>query len=119
MYCIYPFLEKPMYVLIEIIIYYFWLKLIYKEKANLMDIFYITYFILLYGVLKLIIINDFIEKGIIIIFSILCKLCQNKLKKMNIKIINMWNGEDDKALTIRCIFLITFNISVYFICKII
>lgn len=119
MYFIYPNIEKWWYLLIKIIIYYILLKIIYKDRANIIDIFYIMYLFLIHQVLKFSIPNIFIETITIIVLSILCKIYQDKLKKLNNKIISMWNGKDDKSLTLRCIFAITFNISFYIICKII
>lgn len=118
-YFIYPNFEKCGYILIKVIANYILLKLIYKERANVIDIFYIMYLFLIYQVLKFSIPNIFIETIIIIVLSILCKIYQDKLKKLSGKIISMWKGKDDKSLTLRCIFVITFNISFYIICKII
>ena len=117
-YFIYPGFEKWMYILAKIIVYYILLKLTYRDKANLLDVFYLIYFILINEVLMFSIKNIFIERIIIIILSILCKIFEENLKMLNDKIITTWNGKDDKSLTLRCIFVITFNISFYIICKI-
>ena len=115
---IYPNFEKWGYLLIKIILYYILLKMIYKDRANIIDIFYIMYLFIIHQVLKISIPNIFIETITLIVLSILCKIYQDKLKKLSVKIINIWNRKDDKALTLRCIFVITFNISFYIICKI-
>lgn len=118
-YFIYPYFEKWGYILIKVIANYILLKLIYKEKANVIDIFYIMYLLLIHQVLKISISNIFIQIITLIIISILCKIYQDKLKKLSCKIISMWNEKDDRALTLRCIFVITFNISFYIVSKII
>ena len=112
----YPYLEKCIYILMKIIVYYISLKLMYKDKANLIDIFYIMHLFLIYEILKAHIQDIFII-AIIVIFSLLCKKFQNNLIKLNKKIINIWNEESEKSLTLRNIYIIVFNISFYIICK--
>ena len=74
------------------------------------------YFFLIYEIIKFILPN-IIVKIVMIVFSILCKIHEKSLKKLNCRIISIWNDRSDKSVTLRCTFLVLFNLSFYVIYK--
>ncbi len=119
MFFIYYNFDKWIYIILKLLIFYVLLKLIYKSKTNIIDIFYIMYLFLIYEILKISITNIIIVEVVIIVFSVLCKKNEVTLKKINYRVMCIWNEKSEKSLTLRCSFVIIFNLSFYIICKMI
>lgn len=116
---IYNNFDKWIYIILKLLIFYVILKLVYKSKTNIIDIFYIMYLFLIYEILRISISNVIIVEIVIIAFSVLCKKYEIKLKKINYRVMCIWNEKSEKSLTLRCSFVIIFNLSFYIICRII
>ena len=119
MFFIYNNFDKWIYIILKLLIFYVILKLVYKSKTNIIDIFYIMYLFLIYEILRISISNVIIVEIVIIAFSVLCKKYEIKLKKINYRVMCIWNEKSEKSLTLRCSFVIIFNLSFYIICRII
>lgn len=117
-YFIYDKFDMWIYVLIQIIVFPTLLRIIYKEKANILDVFYIMYLYLLYKMINFYIHNCLIVELVALVIAILCRISQDKIKKINKKNIAIWNEKSERALTLRCCFVVLFNIAFYAICNI-
>ncbi len=100
----------------RLICYFILIKLIVKEKTNLLDVFFIQLELFIYYILKKIIITDIYPEVLIFIISMVLFLNKNKLITTNYNLIHMWNTSE-KGLTMRCILVILLNLSIYVIYK--
>lgn len=116
---IYYNLDKWIYIILKLLIFYTLLKLVLKNKTNIIDVFYLMYLFLIYEILKLSITNIIITDIVIILFSLLCKKYEVTLKIINYGVMCIWNEKSEKSLTLRCTFVVIFNLSFYIICRII
>ena len=98
----------------RIICYYISIKLIIKEKANVIDIFFIQLELFSYYILKKTINSNIYPEVLIFIISMLFLLNKNRLININHNLIHIWNTPE-KGLTMRCILVILLNLSVYVI----
>ena len=96
----------------RIICYYISIKLIINEKANVIDIFFIQLELLSYYILNKTINSNIYPEVLIFIISMLFLLNKNKLININHNLIHIWNTPE-KGLTMRCILVILFNLSIY------
>ena len=119
MYFIYYNFDKWIYILLNLLIFYALLRLVYKSKANIIDVFYIMDLFLMYEILNVSISNLIVNAIVIMAFSILCKIYEKKLRKINYRVMNIWNEESENSLRLRCVFVILFNMSFYIIFNIV
>ena len=119
MYFIYYNFDKWIYILLKLLIFYALLRLVYKSKANIIDVFYIMDLFLMYEILNVSISNLIVNAIVIMAFSILCKIYEKKLRKINYRVMNIWNEESENSLRLRCVFVILFNMSFYIIFNIV
>jgi len=101
---------------------YFIMKLLYKEKANIMDIFIFTWASIIYifvitvtfCIFKDLVITSIVGKSLLILFLFIFR---NKLNKLYNKCILLWDRHNYKkqlkSITIRNINIILLNISIY------
>lgn len=99
---------------VRIICYFISIKLIVKEKANVLDIFFIQLELFSYYILKRIINIDIYPGILIFVISIILLLNKNKLINYNNRLIHIWNTPK-KGLTMRNILVILLNLSIYVI----
>lgn len=100
--------------LIRLISYFALMKLIVREKVNIIDIFYLQLELLIYYIFKKIIITNVYPEIFILVISIISLLNKKKLIKINNNLIIVWD-KPEKGLTCRNICIISFNISIYVI----
>ena len=89
-----------------------------NRKITILDFFYSVYVILIYEILFIVIKNNVVISIIFMILSLTLIALKNRINKLNYKIIKIWNSKGDNGLRLRCIFVITLNISIYLIFKI-
>ena len=102
-------------ILLQIALSYISLKIILKKHANILDIFIIIFYIVMYKLLNKIIMNELLIFEILAIISLICFCCRKIIYINYLKLITLWNRNDEKSITLRCVFVILFNFSIYVI----
>lgn len=105
-----------MYIIIKIMLYYLMLKLIFKDKVNILDIFYIMYGYILIALSNKVLKQEILVNIMVLLMSFIFVANREKVYRFSCKIIKIWNEGSDRALTLRNIFVICFNISIFIIC---
>ena len=114
-----PICLKSIYVLIIISLNYLIIKLIHRADINILDMFYMTYLYFIYILLNSIAFSNMIIIVFLLCITLCCSIWKRKLKDLNNKIICIWNGNTENSLRLRCIFIISFNLIIYMVCRII
>lgn len=102
-------------VLLQVTITYISLKILFKDYANILDVFFTMFYIVSYKLLSIIITNKFITFLILLIFALICFIYRKSMIDKYLKIIKLWNSNDEKSHTLRCVCVILFNLSIYLI----
>lgn len=102
-------------ILLQIVLSYISLKIILKKHANILDIFIIMFYIVMYKLLNKIIMNELLIWGVLAIISLMCLCCRKIIYINYLKLITLWKRNDEKSITLRCVFVILFNFSIYVI----
>lgn len=110
-------ISSEIYLIIKIMSYYLIMKLIFKDKVNILDAFYIMYGYFFITLSNKVLKQEIIVNIIVLMISLIFVFNREKIYKLSCKIIRLWNEDCDKALTLRNIFLICFNIIVFIILK--
>lgn len=110
-------ITTEIYLIVQIIVYYLTIKLIFKDKINILDIFYMMYGYFFIELSKKILKQEILVNIIVLILSFIFLANRRKVYKLNCKIIKTWNERSDRALILRNRFLICFNIIIFIICK--
>lgn len=98
----------------KLISYFALMKLIAREKVNIIDIFYVQLVLFIYYVLKKVIVTNVYPKIFILVISIISLLNKKNLKNINNMLMILWD-KPEKGLTCRNICIILFNLSIYVI----
>ena len=97
-------------------LFYLIIKLIFKDKINILDIFYIMYGYLFMSLTSKVLKQEILVNIIVLLISCVFIANRERIYKLSCKIIKIWDEGSDRALTLRNVFVICFNISIFIIC---
>lgn len=109
-------LTAEIFLIIKIMLFYLIIKLIFKDKINILDIFYIMYGYLFMSLTNKVLKQEILVNIIVLLISCVFIANRERIYKLSCKIIKIWDEGSDRALTLRNVFVICFNISIFIIC---
>lgn len=109
-------ITSDLYTILKILLYYVIIKLIFKDKINILDIFYILYGYFFIELFNKVLKQEILANIIVLVITFILFANREKVQKLNYKVIKIWNERNAKSLTLRSIFVICINICFFIIC---